>query len=91
LNKLRWYVDICEKPSDPGSNHFGASLISTKLRITPKLLKLTWLGYPLHFIGDQIIETEKDIKEKTGGYGWGYLVPKDINKIDQQSDDLPFL
>lgn len=91
FNKSRWYVDISEKPSEIKSNDFRASLISTKLRLTPKLLRLTWLGYPLHYIGDQIIETEKDNKTKSNGYGWGYLVPKNIENIEQIGQDLPFL
>lgn len=38
----------------------GASLISLQMRVTPKLMGLTWDGFPLHY-------TEK--------HGWGYLVP----------------
>jgi hypothetical protein len=39
----------------------GPVLISTKTRVTPSLLRLTWNGYPVHF------------EEKKG---WGFLVPK---------------
>lgn len=38
----------------------GASLISLQMRVTPKLMGLTWDGFPLHY-------AEK--------HGWGYLVP----------------
>lgn len=55
----KWYSKLCSKPNSddwvPGPN-----LISTSMKITPKLLSLTWEGYPLHFI-----------REK----GWGFLIP----------------
>lgn len=38
----------------------GPHLISTSMRITPKLLNLTWEGYPLHYFQ---------------GKGWGFLIP----------------
>ena len=38
----------------------GPSLISTQKRVTPRLLRLTWQGYPLHH---------------STQLGWGYLVP----------------
>jgi len=38
----------------------GPSKISTLKRITPKLLRLTWDGFPLHY---------------SNTHGWGYLVP----------------
>lgn len=54
-----WYRKLCTKPTTrdwiPGPH-----LISTSMQITPKLLSLTWEGYPLHFV-----------REK----GWGFLVP----------------
>ena len=62
-----WYRDLCIKPpkNDPDEDldspwRPGPQLVSTKMRVVPKLLRLTWLGYPLHY------------DEK---YGWGYLVP----------------
>ena len=61
-----WYRDLCMKQSKDDSTDEesfwkpGPQLISTKMRIVPKLLRLTWLGYPLHY------------DEKLG---WGYLVP----------------
>ncbi|XP_057662077.1 DNA polymerase subunit gamma-1, mitochondrial [Diorhabda carinulata] len=53
-----WYRKLCQKPDAhwiPGPN-----LISTSMQITPKLLCLTWEGYPLHYLRDK---------------GWGFLVP----------------
>lgn len=38
----------------------GANLISLQMRVTPKLMGLTWDGFPLHY---------------TDKHGWGYLVP----------------
>lgn len=64
----KWYRDLC-CPYNKASTLLkdkdwqpGPCLISTQMRITPKLMKLTWNGYPLHF----------NLK-----YGWGYLVPND--------------
>ncbi|ESO96346.1 hypothetical protein LOTGIDRAFT_239325 [Lottia gigantea] len=54
-----WYKDLCPKPKDEDWQP-GPSLISTQMRVVPKLLRLTWDGYPLHFHVD---------------HGWGYLVP----------------
>lgn len=54
-----WYRKLCEKISVDGWSP-GASLISLQTRVTPKLMGLTWDGFPLHY-------TEK--------HGWGYLVP----------------
>lgn len=48
----------------------GASLISLQMRVTPKLMGLTWDGFPLHY-------TEK--------HGWGYLVPgRTVNMVPQE-------
>lgn len=55
----RWYRKLCEKMSEDSWSP-GASLISLQMRLTPKLMGLTWDGFPLHY-------TEK--------HGWGYLVP----------------
>ncbi|XP_042351656.1 DNA polymerase subunit gamma-1 isoform X2 [Plectropomus leopardus] len=55
-----WYRKLCEKMSEDDSWSPGASLISLQMRVTPKLMGLTWDGFPLHY-------TEK--------HGWGYLVP----------------
>ncbi|XP_033491143.1 DNA polymerase subunit gamma-1 [Epinephelus lanceolatus] len=55
-----WYRKLCEKMSEEDSWSPGANLISLQMRVTPKLMGLTWDGFPLHY-------SEK--------YGWGYLVP----------------
>ncbi|XP_034390817.1 DNA polymerase subunit gamma-1 [Cyclopterus lumpus] len=55
-----WYRKLCEKMSEEDSWSPGANLISLQMRVTPKLMGLTWDGFPLHY---------------TGQHGWGYLVP----------------
>ncbi|KAH7972422.1 hypothetical protein HPB52_012070 [Rhipicephalus sanguineus] len=59
-----WYRDFCSKPpAKPEDNPDwapGPYLISTQMRSVPKLLRLKWDGYPVHY------------DEK---HGWGYLVP----------------
>ncbi|CAF2224718.1 unnamed protein product [Rotaria magnacalcarata] len=78
-----WYRDLCMKQSkdditdEESSWKPGPQLISTKMRVVPKLLRLTWLGYPLHY------------DEK---YGWGYLVPGlEINEEDlEEKSDFPY-
>lgn len=53
----------------------GASLISLQMRVTPKLMGLTWDGFPLHY-------TEK--------HGWGYLVPgRRDNLVSQEENTGP--
>ncbi|XP_078314723.1 DNA polymerase subunit gamma-1-like isoform X3 [Crassostrea virginica] len=54
-----WYRELCPKTTDPDWRS-GPSQISTSRRITPKLLRMTYKGFPLHY----------DDK-----YGWGYLIP----------------
>ncbi|XP_072258819.1 DNA polymerase subunit gamma-1 [Pyxicephalus adspersus] len=54
-----WYRKLCPKLGDADWVP-GPSLISIQMRLTPKLMRLTWDGFPLHF-------SEK--------HGWGYLVP----------------
>lgn len=56
----QWYRKLCSKPSTTPDWVPGPHLISTSMQVTPKLLHLTWEGYPLHFVR---------------GYGWGFLVP----------------
>lgn len=55
-----WYRKLCTKPDSSPDWVPGPHLISTSMRITPKLLHLTWEGYPLHYIQ---------------GLGWGFLIP----------------
>lgn len=70
-----WYRKLCEKMSEEDSWSPGASLISLQMRVTPKLMGLTWDGFPLHYI------------EK---HGWGYLVPgRRDNLIPQENSSGP--
>ncbi|XP_038670782.1 DNA polymerase subunit gamma-1 [Scyliorhinus canicula] len=70
-----WYRKLCLKWNDP---HWlpGPSLISLQMRVTPKLMRLTWDGFPLHY---------------SESHGWGYLVPgRKDNLLTNPSDtDTP--
>ncbi|KAH1026959.1 DNA polymerase subunit gamma-1, mitochondrial [Dendroctonus ponderosae] len=55
-----WYRKLCTKPDSSPNWVPGPHLLSTSMKITPKLLSLTWEGYPLHYLRDK---------------GWGFLVP----------------
>ncbi|XP_060083102.1 DNA polymerase subunit gamma-1-like [Ylistrum balloti] len=72
-----WYRDLCPKNSAPGWS-VGPSLISTLVRVTPKLMRMTWDGYPLHY---------------SDKYGWGYLVPDqekaamDLQELDTAQEE----
>lgn len=59
LRGHRWYRKLCPRLDDPAWTP-GPSLLSLQMRVTPKLMALTWDGFPLHF-------SER--------HGWGYLVP----------------
>jgi DNA polymerase gamma 1 len=61
ISFLSWYRELCCKISDSEWQP-SPSNITTKTRVTPNLLRLTWNGYPLHHHSK---------------LGWGYLVPKD--------------
>ncbi|XP_071359062.1 DNA polymerase subunit gamma-1 [Trachinotus anak] len=67
-----WYRKLCEKMSEEDSWSPGASLISLQMRLTPKLMGLTWDGFPLHY-------TEK--------HGWGYLVPGRSDNLNSQEEN----
>ncbi|XP_068954672.1 DNA polymerase subunit gamma-1 [Petaurus breviceps papuanus] len=54
-----WYRKLCPRLNDP-SWVPGPSLISLQMRVTPKLMMLTWDGFPVHY---------------SEQHGWGYLVP----------------
>ncbi|XP_061855317.1 DNA polymerase subunit gamma-1 isoform X1 [Colius striatus] len=54
-----WYRKLCLRLEETGWVP-GPSLISLQMRVTPKLMRLAWDGFPLHY-------SEK--------HGWGYLVP----------------
>lgn len=62
-----WYRKLCVKMSEAEDWSPGASLISLQMRITPKLMGLTWDGFPLHY---------------TDQHGWGYLVPGRRDNVD---------
>lgn len=79
----KWYRDIC-CPASKASSLLndkewqpGPCLITTQMRITPKLMQLTWDGYPLHF------------HQK---HGWGYLVPNDdpLAELIKSQDGHPY-
>ncbi|KAJ6662774.1 hypothetical protein lerEdw1_010978 [Lerista edwardsae] len=74
-----WYRKLCPRLDDPNWMP-GPNLISLQMRVTPKLMRLTWDGFPLHY-------SEK--------HGWGYLVPgrKDNlleDTLDNGSPKCPF-
>uniref|UniRef100_A0A672P025 DNA polymerase subunit gamma-1 n=1 Tax=Sinocyclocheilus grahami TaxID=75366 RepID=A0A672P025_SINGR len=62
-----WYRKLCVKMSEAEDWSPGASLISLQMRVTPKLMGLTWDGFPLHY---------------TDQHGWGYLVPGRRENLD---------
>lgn len=55
----RWYRKLCPRLDDPAWTP-GPSLLSLQMRVTPKLMAMTWDGFPLHY---------------SEHHGWGYLVP----------------
>ncbi|PIK41139.1 putative DNA polymerase subunit gamma-1-like [Apostichopus japonicus] len=65
-----WYRDLCPRQSLPEFRN-SPSLISSQTRVTPKLLRMTWEGYPLHFIAK---------------HGWGFLVPKDGDWVNNEHE-----
>jgi len=54
-----WYRKLCPKRNEKDWAP-GPQKISTAMRVVPKLLKLTWEKYPLHYMKN---------------HGWGILVP----------------
>jgi DNA polymerase gamma 1 len=65
----RWFAEFCGKPKYEYNDSInqediewepGPYRISTQMRSVPKLMRLLWDGYPIHF------------DEK---HGWGYLMP----------------
>ncbi|XP_055615997.1 DNA polymerase subunit gamma-1, mitochondrial isoform X2 [Toxorhynchites rutilus septentrionalis] len=66
-----WYRNLCLKPSDEDWSP-GANKIGTGMQIAPKLLRLCWEGYPLHFIR---------------GQGWGFLVPHKFRREEESDTD----
>lgn len=68
----RWYKDLCKKLNQDDWSP-GPCGVSAQTRITPKLLRLTWDGFPLHY-------------DET--HGWGYLVPGRVDNLVQAGEDL---
>ncbi|OQR72043.1 DNA polymerase subunit gamma-1-like [Tropilaelaps mercedesae] len=70
----KWYRDLCcpvpSSMAEVANWEFGAWNISTQMRCVPKLMKLMWDGYPLHY------------HEK---HGWGYLVPTESGASPEES------
>lgn len=69
-----WYRKLCIKPTDPDWQP-GAVNISTSMQISPKLLRLCWEGFPLHFIR---------------GQGWGFLMPHKNTRPPGSDGKIPF-
>ncbi|KAI7812199.1 putative DNA polymerase subunit gamma-1, partial [Triplophysa rosa] len=67
-----WYRKLCVKMSEAKDWSPGASLISLQMRVTPKLMGLTWDGFPLHY---------------TDQHGWGYLVPGRKDNLEISEDN----
>ncbi|XP_045778777.1 DNA polymerase subunit gamma-1, mitochondrial [Maniola jurtina] len=66
-----WYRKLCTKPSKDPDWTPGANNVTTSMQITPKLLRLSWEGYPLHYL-----QTE----------GWGFLVPYSRTQDDTNDE-----
>ncbi|KAG9281096.1 DNA polymerase subunit gamma-1 [Astyanax mexicanus] len=68
-----WYRKLCARMSEKEDEAWspGASLITLQMRLTPKLMGLTWDGFPLHY---------------TDKHGWGYLVPGRRDNLDTTED-----
>ncbi|XP_026724762.1 DNA polymerase subunit gamma-1, mitochondrial [Trichoplusia ni] len=68
-----WYRKLCTKPGKEEDWTPGANNITTSMQITPKLLRLSWEGYPLHHIKSE---------------GWGFLVPFSHHHADDAEEPL---
>lgn len=73
LNHYSWYRELCPRLNDEDWNP-GPCNISTQCRVTPKLMRLTWDGFPMHY---------------DDTYGWGYLVPTQ-EKLTEVEKELEF-
>ncbi|XP_039436340.1 DNA polymerase subunit gamma-1, mitochondrial [Culex pipiens pallens] len=65
-----WYRNLCSKPTTEDWSP-GPTEIGTGMQIAPKLLRLCWEGYPLHYIR---------------GQGWGFLVPHKYRRDEEDED-----
>ncbi|XP_057576206.1 DNA polymerase subunit gamma-1 isoform X4 [Hippopotamus amphibius kiboko] len=66
-----WYRKLCPRLDDPAWTP-GPSLLSLQMRVTPKLMALTWDGFPLHY---------------SEQHGWGYLVPGRRDNLPEVPED----
>ncbi|KAG6456278.1 hypothetical protein O3G_MSEX009640 [Manduca sexta] len=69
-----WYRKLCTKPGKDPDWSPGANNITTSMQITPKLLRLSWEGYPLHYIQAE---------------GWGFMVPFSRRHQGDEEPRLP--
>lgn len=68
-----WYRELCPKNNSEDEDWMpGPSLVSSQVRVAPKLLKLTWDGYPVYY---------SDV------HGWGYLVPGRTDNLAEASQE----
>ncbi|XP_045623051.1 DNA polymerase subunit gamma-1 [Procambarus clarkii] len=68
-----WYRKLCARTGEREGTPEPENM-STSLQIVPKLLRLTWNGFPLHY--------ERQ-------YGWGYLKPLYRNIAEVPASDIP--
>ncbi|XP_045453407.1 DNA polymerase subunit gamma-1, mitochondrial [Melitaea cinxia] len=68
-----WYRKLCTKPGKDDDWTPGANNITTSMQITPKLLHLSWEGYPIHYIQSE---------------GWGFLVPFSRTRGESKDEPL---
>ncbi|CAH2088262.1 unnamed protein product [Euphydryas editha] len=68
-----WYRKLCTKPGQDLHWTPGANNITTSMQITPKLLRLSWEGYPIHYIQSE---------------GWGFLVPFSRTRGESKDEPL---
>ncbi|XP_053678143.1 DNA polymerase subunit gamma-1, mitochondrial [Anopheles nili] len=71
-----WYRNLCSKPTAEGWCPGPAGKLGTGMQIAPKLLSLSWEGYPLHYVR---------------GHGWGFLVPYKHERDENATDAEPEL
>lgn len=74
-----WYRKLCT-PLNKNSDELeettwrpGPHLISSSMHITPKVMRLTWEGYPLHKVKD---------------HGWGFLIPGRAESVMDANNDV---
>lgn len=67
----RWYKLLCSRLASEDWSP-GPHKISSQTRVTPKLLRLRWDGFPLHY---------------DDTHGWGYLVPGRTDNLEDPVPD----